>query len=105
MSSDRGETLVETLAAILVCSFAILMLFTATSVATRMNSEAYDREIDIQRQHVPAERHQTPTDPSADDLLGEESTKEMSFGGKTYVMRLYGGDDLRSYDLLSEVEG
>ena len=99
--NERGETLVETLASIVVCTFAIIMLFTAAAVASRMNADAYDREVDIQRQHVPAERQQPAAESSDDGLLGMGTTKKMPFGGKTYVMEVYGGDSLKSYKLLS----
>lgn len=37
---QRGESIVETLAAVLICTFALLMLYTAIATAGRINTEA-----------------------------------------------------------------
>lgn len=99
--NERGETLVETLASIVVCTFAFIMLMTAVAVATNINTTAYNREVDLQRQHVPSERHVNQSEES--DLLGDDATIDISFGGQTYTMKLFGGNDLRSYEFIPNV--
>ena len=41
-AGKRGESVVETLAAVLICTFALLMLYTALATAGRINSQADD---------------------------------------------------------------
>ena len=40
LRGKRGETLVETLVAILICVLSLTMMFTATAVAANLNSRA-----------------------------------------------------------------
>lgn len=102
--NERGETLVETLASIVVCTFAFIMLMTAVAVATNINTTAYNREVDLQRQHVPSERHVNQSEES--DLLNDDAKTDIKFGGQAYTVKLYGGNDLCSYEFIpSESEG
>ncbi len=90
---SRGESIVETLAAVLVCSLAILMLYTALSSAARMNAAADAQAVNLRESIVSAETQQSP----------EEGLREVSVAGfdEVYLVQYYSGetDDIKSYSL------
>ncbi len=63
LRSQSGETIVETLVAVLICSFALFVLFTAVSVAGRINAEANDA-YERSRQSADVAESQEGGDPS-----------------------------------------
>lgn len=85
-SANRGETLVETLCAILVSSFAIVMLTTAVVASATANKAADDRDAVLQVEQQAAESHS--------DAVG---TGTVTLGGASYSVTYYGGDDMVSY--------
>lgn len=89
----RGESIVETLAAVLICSLAILMLYTALSSASRMNVGADKQSSDLQEAIIAIETQQNP----------EGELREVSIVGfeRTYSVQYYGSEesDIKSYRL------
>lgn len=89
---SRGESVVETLAAVLVCSLAILMLYTALASASRMNATAESQALGLR-----------------EDILAVESQAEskgfdnVSISGfdETYSVEFFSGENgnLTSYRL------
>ena len=57
ISEKTGETLVETLAAILMCTLAVLMLTTAVLTASRLNRAASERDANILTQREIGRAH------------------------------------------------
>lgn len=84
LRSQVGESIVETLAAVIVCTLAILMLFTAVSVAMRMNVAA-DADAAEAREAVLAAESQEPT----------HDYREVVVDGfdETFYVEYYGSDD------------
>ncbi|MGI6032196.1 MAG: type IV pilus modification PilV family protein [Coriobacteriales bacterium] len=88
--SLKGETLVETLAAILVCVCAAVALLTGTTVASRSNQTADARADEISQQVAACEAQEDST-----------GTTQVTIDGTSYTVDIYGGDDLLSYKLSS----
>ena len=88
-----GESIVETLAAILICSLAILMLYTALASASRMNAAADAQAAALRNDIFAAETQGEP----------EDGLREVSIVGfsETYQVQYYGGQtgDVKSYRL------
>ena len=53
--NTKGETLVETLVAVLVCALSIVMLLMATTTATDLNKKAEDRDAQLNQEQIAAE--------------------------------------------------
>ena len=89
----RGESITETLAAILICSLAILMLYTALASASRMNAVADSQAADLRNDIFAAE---TQGEPKGD--LREVRVVGFDEG---YQVQYYGGQtgDVMSYRL------
>ena len=90
----RGESIVETLAAVLICSLAILMLYTALASAARMNTAADAQSAQLRDTIIAAEMQQEPEGmPREVTVAGYENVP--------YVVDYYGGkvDGLKSYRL------
>ncbi|MGI6754708.1 MAG: hypothetical protein ACOX4F_01660 [Atopobiaceae bacterium] len=85
-----GESLVETLVALLVCTLATALLLMGVSVATELNHRAQTRAEELQVQCNAAE--------AEDAYLGSGgNTASVTVGSSTYEVELFGGDDLVSY--------
>lgn len=87
--NTKGETLVETLVAVLVCALSIVMLLMATTTATDLNKKAEDRDAQLNQEQIAAEYG---------DYVG---TATVTFDGKTYGVQLFGGDDVVAYQVTS----
>ena len=89
----QGESIVETLVAVLICSLAILMLYTALSSAARMNAGADTQAGQLRDAIVATETQQN----------AEGDLREVSIVGfeQTYSVQYYGNDtsDIKSYRL------
>ena len=89
----RGESITETLAAILICSLAILMLYTALASASRMNAAADEQSANLRNDIFAAETQGEP----------EEGLREVRVTGfeESYEVQYYGGQtgDVMSYRL------
>ncbi len=101
IASERGETLVETLAAILVCAFAITALFAATAVASRLNQQANERASRLSQELASAEASGAYLEPRSDGTLSPTTSPErqtITIGGTTYDVTLSGGPDVVSWE-------
>lgn len=87
LHSSCGETLVETLAAILVAALAVALLFSCVTVSTNMNRNARAAAEKNDLGFSAAEAQASPLPDSARVSVG---TTEVS-------VRLYGGNGLYSY--------
>ena len=99
--SERGETLVETLAAILVCAFAITALFAATAVASRLNQQANERASRLSQELASAEASGTYLEPRADATLAPSADSQhqtVTICGTSYDVTLSGGPDVVSWE-------
>jgi hypothetical protein len=85
--NNRGETIVETLAGIVVCTLAVLILVTATVTAARINKQAEDRDAQLNVEQLQAEKNVNP--------LATEGT--VTFGGSSLTVTYYGGESMTSY--------
>ncbi|MBP3884582.1 MAG: hypothetical protein J6D54_06560 [Olsenella sp.] len=111
LNSERGETLTETLAGILICVLATAALMTATSVASKLNMQANKREYELTLQQNAAEqgdKYRTKDDDGEYSEVENEVTTDIEVRGKNevrgkkYVVTLHGGDDVVSYVLKEE---
>lgn len=92
----RGESLVETLAALLICSLAVLMLYTALTSAARMNNQA-DQNSQLLRDDLFAAEMQGARDGAA------QESGQVRFSGyeEAYDVTIYTGSTgtYKSYSL------
>lgn len=92
----RGETLVETLAAILIVSMSSALLLAAAAAASRMNQAVRAADEQLRQEQAAAERQEQ----SAGDCVTVRTD-----AGKTYsyqIDRTGGSGELRSYVLAEE---
>ena len=89
LRSSSGETLVETLCAILICSLAAVALSVSVATATNMNLIA-KKTSDEYRE----------TRQQAEIQTGEPAgSTVITVDGKTYPVSVYGGDGVISDEL------
>lgn len=81
-----GDTLVETLAAIIVCTMATIILLTGTVAASNINKMAATRDQDLQGQRQNAENYG-----------GNPQSGTVSVDGTQYSVNYYGGQDIVGY--------
>ena len=55
LRSQAGESVVETLAAVFICTLALLMLYTAVATAARMNADADAAALALRESAIAAE--------------------------------------------------
>ena len=99
LNSTRGETLIETLAAILVAALSVALLVGAVTVSGQINRQA--QVSDENFYELTAAEAQTPPDDAAFQVtIREEGKRDAHIGA-----RLYGGDDLYAYGRASSPAG
>lgn len=83
---NRGETLIETLAAILIAAMASMMLMTAVAVSSKLNRAAQEADAALRLSQEAAELRQS---------AGEEDTVEITNGTNSslYPVTRYGSAD------------
>ena len=97
LRSDLGESLVEVLAAILICVLAIVILFGATMAATNLNQKAETADAALQEEQIASEMWQTAY------ISGTGTVK---VGNDYYRVTFYGDNgELTSYEWLGVVNG
>ena len=95
----RGETLVETLAAILVVSLTSVFLLTSVMAAQRVNRRAGEGDEQLRLEQDVVERRSDGKQSTVQ--LGKQSTVQI--GGGSYPVIRYGeGEALQGYVLQSE---
>ena len=90
----RGETLVETLAAILVAVLSVGLLMGGVAAATRINRQAQRADEDFYSQLTAAEAQTEPLEDGQtfSVVIAEEGRVDVAVPA-----RLYGGEDLYAY--------
>ncbi len=95
----RGETLVETLAAILVVSLTSVFLLTSVMAAQRVNRRAGEGDEQLRLEQDVVERRSDGKQSTVQ--IGKQSTVQI--GGGSYPVIRYGeGEALQGYVLQSE---
>lgn len=92
--ASSGETLTETLVAMLVCTLSIAALMTATLSATRMDSLAKQSDARLNAQRQAAES--CSTDDSSDYATATKGS--VTLGSTSYDVTYYGGSDIVGYE-------
>ena len=100
LNSTRGETLIETLAAILVAALSVALLVGAVTVSGQINRQAQVSDEDFYEQLTAAEAQTSPDDAAFQVTIREEGKTDAHIGA-----RLYGGDDLYAYSRASSPAG
>lgn len=94
--ASRGETLVETLAAILVVSLTSVFLLTSVMSARKVNDQAGESDQRFRLEMEAVERHENAQSGKIKISTPRDGTSE-------YAVTVYGQDDaLRGYELLPE---
>ena len=94
----KGETLIETIAAILVASISSMMLLTAAIAATKVNRSTSSSDEAFLQQQLVAEQ-QNGTDKTDTHVKLKSETNGQVYG--TYNIARYGKDgELQSYVLV-----
>ena len=97
--TSRGETLVETLAAILVVSLTSVFLLTSVMAAQRVNRQAGEGDEQLRLEQDAVERRESGKPGTVQ--IGKQSTVQI--GGGSYPGIRYGeGKALQGYVLQSE---
>ena len=97
--TSRGETLVETLAAILVVSLTSVFLLTSVMAAQRVNRQAGEGDEQLRLEQDVVERRSDGKPGTVQ--IGKQSTVQI--GGGSYPVIRYGeGEALQGYVLQSE---
>lgn len=110
--NNRGETLVEVLASILICTLSVTLLFSAVMASVRMdkNAEAADEVFLEGLNKAERQKPANPSDPSdpGDEVTGAAVTvryidKSVDppaiIKDKTIAVTFYGGKGALSYKL------
>ena len=111
----RGETLIEVLAAVLICSLAVLLLLSYAAAATRIDKSTQDNDAAYYAALNAAEAHtgvtaETRADPSDPPILGSPAPGRVTVSA-TYPevnsvpvdVEYFGGDGVFSYAAPSPV--
>lgn len=97
----KGETLVETLAAILIASLSTMMLLTATITASKINRSAASSDESFLQQYT---AEQQGTDENRSSVTIKSAGNSQVYG--TYDVDHYGKDgELQSYVLIQPEGG
>ena len=105
MRGSRGETLVETLAAILIASLSVALLFTFVTAAGDMDKKAREKDYGYTDEagvkHVGDYEALSKAEKSDDsDTSAVSSTVNVSGTGgatPTFSVKIYGGNGMYSY--------
>jgi len=97
LKDNRGESLVEVLAAVLVCALAIVILFGATMAAANLNTQAETQDALLQEEQIASEMWQSGY---------QSGTGTVRVGSDYYRVTFYGDNgELTSYKWLGVVNG
>lgn len=117
LHSPRGETLVEVLAAVLVCSLAVLLLVSYATAAARIDKDTQEGDEAYYAALNAAEAHAGVTaedsaDPEAAPLTGTPAPGTVTVTNKddptkttSLPVLYYGGDGVYSYAAPSPTPG
>lgn len=99
LRSQRGETLVEVLASILIASLSVAMLLGGVTVSANLGRQADTTDAYFYETLTAAEGHQTPLTET--DGVSRSPYIQLTEGGTTIdiPVQIYGGEGLYSYAL------
>lgn len=102
LHNNRGETLIEVLAAVLITALSVALLFTCIMASARMDDAA--QELDAEHYNALSEAEVQTKDPTGTPLPdGTVTISREDSSGTTYSanpapsIEIYGGDGLYSY--------
>ena len=91
LNHNRGETLIEVLASILVASLSVALLFGCVMTASKIDQRAAESDIKHSEAYGNAETHtaaEGKTPPTA----------KVKFAGAQIPVKIYGGEGMFSYE-------
>ena len=101
LRNSRGETLVEVLASILICSLSVALLFNMVMASGNMDRSAKKVEEDFSESLNLAEAQTAPADPALITSSANVEVKNSGISGSTkqLLVEFYGGRGALSYAL------
>lgn len=101
LKCNRGETLVEVLAAILIGALSVALLFTAVMASARMDKTARETDGKYKDVLAAAEGRTTVFNPFADTVSDDDKKVTVANGSSeaNVSVTFYGGDGALSYAL------
>lgn len=96
LHDDRGETLVEVLAAILIATLSVALLFTCIGASAKIEDTVIERDVEHYIALSEADARTTPTAGAA-PVPGAIVTIEGSGASATASVEIYGGEGMYSY--------
>lgn len=99
VKDTSGETIVETLAAMIICALSIALLVTAVVTSARLNGQAAQSRSDVSSQEEKAEGNggfDGSTVPTG-EVTVTATNADGSTSSHVYTVAFSGGDDLVSY--------
>lgn len=90
LKSQRGETLVEIMASVLVAALSVALLFSCVMAASQINSTARESDEKYYATLTAAEKQETAAGGGTVKIAGNGSTE-------TLDISLYGGSGMYSY--------
>lgn len=97
LRSRRGESLVEILAAVLVCALSVLLLASASMAAGNMNHVSSDQDKTYYGALNHAEARDTATGSDTLTVSVDRGTSEAGYGPVYASVSLYGGEGVYSF--------
>lgn len=98
LSQNRGETLVEVLAAVLIASLAITLLFGGIMASVNLNRSAKTSDETFYADLSAAERQTDDEDKVSSIIV---TVKDSDGNGPELTVTVYGGEAVRSYAKVS----
>lgn len=105
MSNNRGETIIEVLAAILVATLAVTLLFSCDRLATENGAKAEEIDVSHYNDLTAAESHETTLDTITVKITSEPSWGAPVNPAPTPAINIHGssgGASMYSYTRQSE---
>lgn len=90
---NKGETLVETLCAILIVAMAVLTLTNAVMASSSSNKMAETHYTQLQNEQMDAENS------ANDNTQSEPKSGTISIDGASFNAKFYGGSSIASYTI------
>ena len=94
LNNNKGETIVEVIASILICVISVTLLMSGVAVSAKINKNADENDENFYKELSFAETKQAPLPiPSAKVLIKE------NFLTTEVPINLYGGEGIYSYEI------
>lgn len=96
LNTDRGETLVEVLASILIASLSVALLFGCVMASSNMDRRAKELDADHYK-YLSAAEERSGTSTSAEVTVTNEAITDPRKNPKEVPVNIYGGAGMYSY--------